>query len=155
MSLNVQTGTSAITTLINDDIIYIARTSDSSDKSISKQNLDSYINTVINETFTTVTINDGITEIIQMGEVASYEGFEIEAMLGNSTARAKIFKEFVYDNSTLKGYSPRVTGTLEKDPAVLDINQQAISFGQAIWKIVNNTGNTITVKYRVKKYPAI
>lgn len=127
---------------------------DAGNRSMNKTQLDLYIDDKINGdgSFTTVTINNGDTETIQMGEVAAYEAFEVDAIIGNTTERAKIFKEFVYDGSTLKGYSPRKTGTLDAD---IDINLQAVAFGQAVWKIKNNSGNTITVKYRVRRFPAI
>ena len=154
MANNAYTGSSKITTLISGDIFYIPRTSDNSDKYIEKADFDTYIDDIINGsgTWTTITIADGITETIQMGEVATYKCFEVNAKIVNSTAIAKVFKEFAYNNSVLESGSPRVTGTLEKDPAVLNINLQAVSFGQAVWQIENNTGNTLTVKYKVNKW---
>ena len=153
---NILTGTQNITTLIDDDIIYVFRTTVATanqDKRITKQNLLTQIEGLITGEFTTETITTGNNVAIPLGAVATYEAMSVVAIIGYSTERYTVEMEFVYDGSTLKYYLKSGRGSLDGD---INIKQGSESAGQAYWDIDNNTAGTVTVKYKITQlYPAI
>jgi len=142
-----------VTTFRSGDGIYVPN-ADNTDQYMLYTDLATFIEETSAATWTTATVADGVTGVIPLGAVASYHGFDVLAIIGYSTNRATLSKSFVYDGSSAKDYSPQIKGTLDK--SVINVNMSAVQAGQFYWKIKNESGELLTVKYRItNQYPAI
>lgn len=150
---NANTGSSRITTLIAGDLVYIPRTSDNSDRAIEKTDLDTYIFNQAKGSFASLTIADGApVQSVGCGAFASFEGFKIDFIISSGTNRYVGFMFLSYDNAAASAHSPRISKRLVSG---LNIQQASIAAGQFYWKITNNSGGSVTIKYKITQYDAI
>ena len=154
--MNVLTGTDLITTLEDNDVVYVLRHSavdGNKDKRIAKQSIETQSKGWAAGEWTTITIATGAASAIGLGAVASFHGFKVDAIIGCGTDRYVCEMKFVYDSSTAKNYLINGQGTLT---ANINIRLAAESAGQFYWNIENDSGASMTVKYKIThQYPAI
>ena len=102
----------AITSPIANDSIMMVRGSTSTNKLWTIAGFITYVSNLITGTWTTETILDTATGSIGLGAHATYQGFDVKAIIGCGTDRFIVIMRFVYDNSTNKHYFISGNGTL-------------------------------------------
>lgn len=145
------------------DLIEIIRTAngttDDANLAIEKTDFDAYILSVVGTTsYTTLVIASGVTGTISLGVLATYEGFKVEFIIGQNDARFSGDIELVYDNLSPVVIPPNGAGddSLVDYDNGLNLEDAVISGGNFVWKLKNNTGSNITIKYRIaESKPAI
>lgn len=158
--MNINTGTINRTTLIANDIIYFARLSVAlaqQDSKIEYTNLLAQIQSIAAGDWNPETILDTVTKSIELGNITGsgtkYHGFDVKAIIGRSTDRYIVIMRFVYDGEVFKHYFISGNGTLN---ANINIKGSSTNLDNGYWDIVNNSGSTITVKWKIiERYDAI